>query len=207
MLETFLSLKHQKGHIMQQETPPQDPYDYTSEETELEAISKELEQAQASIEGDVAKSIAQKITPEMEELIFEDKEAFILEVFKLQNAYLEENINPKVARAKELQEGISKKQAMQGIGIAQEAFLQKHPEVDVNALMEFFLSLPPQDQERLGSLDPNNFFEELYVIYQNKNSKNKEGEGESEGLPKQLNGVGNNSALSKSGETLPMERI
>ena len=73
--------------------------------------------------------------------------------------------------------------------------------------MEFFLSLPPQDQERLGSLDPNNFFEELYVIYQNNNSKIKEGEGESEGLPKQLNGVGNNSALSKSGETLPMERI
>lgn len=187
---------------MHEEHLPQDPYSYDAEEKELEAISKELEQAQASIEGDVAKDIATKITPELEELFFDDKEAFLLEIFKLQNTYLEENINPKVARAKELEGSIGQKQAMQGISIAQEKFAQAHPEVDINEMMEFFLSLPPQEQQRLGQLQPDAFFEELYKLFTKTN-----GESESTHLPTQLQGVGNNSEMSESSRDLPMERI
>lgn len=183
-------------------TTSQDPYAYDAEEAELEAISKELEQAQASIEGDVAKDIAGKITPELEELFFEDKEAFVLEIFKLQNQYLEQNINPKVARAKELEGAIGQKQTMQGIQIAQQAFTQKHPEVDVNAMMEFFLSLPQEEQHRLSTLAPDVFFEELYKLF----ASNKE-EKQEQKFPTQLQGVGNNSELSESGSDLPMERL
>lgn len=188
---------------MQEQDVSSDPFAYDEEEKELEAISQELQQAQASIEGDVAKDIANKITPELEELFFEDKEAFLLEIFKLQNTYLEEHINPKVTRAKELEGSIGHKQAMQGISIAQQKFAQNHPEADINAMMEFFLTLPEQEQDRMGRLDPNVFFEELYKLFENAKSQVKP----QHQLPTQLQGVGNNSAMSESASDLPMERI
>ena len=55
---------------------PQNPFDTSAEQGELDAINAELEQARASIESDFAKFAAANTTPEMEEQFFEDKEAF-----------------------------------------------------------------------------------------------------------------------------------
>lgn len=195
--------------IEQAPQEPPNPYDYSAELDELEALSNELNQAQASIEGDVAKALSAQITPEMEEMFFEDREAFLLEIFKLQNQFLEQNINPKIERANALQGDITKKQAMQGIEQAQQRFSQAHPDVDINALMEFFISLPESEQARLSALNPDEFFNELYALYSAKDNVPPEAEEQSsepEQLPTQLNGVGNNSELSESAD-LPMERI
>lgn len=189
------------------------PYDTSSEQQEYDTLLNELEQSQATLENDLAIDIARKITPELEELFFEDKEEFLREVFKMQNEFLETKIKPKAERAKELGTSIEKKQTMQSIENAQNEFLQNHPEVNPNELMDFFMQLPPQVQEQLSQLPPEQFFETLLEAYNQSQQPSQEAPAQQEqatqgnALPTQIKGVGNNTALSESGNNLPMERF
>ena len=171
------------------------------EEQELEALENEVSQAQSSLESDCAKAIAQKITPELEELFFEDKEAFLKQIFIFQNEFLEQNIAPKLQKAKDLEGKIAQKRDFETIESAKAQFLQNNPECDFEELMKFYTTLSEQEQASLGTLPPLEFFTKLYEIFKQKQEAPKE-----QDIPKQLDGV-EGSTLVGGGETLPMERF
>lgn len=185
---------------MPEEAQAQNPFDTTAESAELEALQNELNQAQQSIESDAAKALSKQITPELEELFFEDREAFIKALFQLQNDYLAQNIKPKIERAQALGADIATKQQMGNIDKAREVFMQKHPEVDFNALMQFYTTLDANTQAQLGAeTDPLAFFENLLALYK--------GGADSPNPPTQLQGVEANTSQNNVDGDLPMNRF
>lgn len=180
----------------------QNPYDVSAESAELEALQGEIAQARESIEGDAAKAIAEQITPELEELFFDDKEAFMKEIFGLQNRFLESNFAPKIERANALTQDIGMKQQMGVIDAARQEFVAAHPEVDFNALMQFYSTLDPQTQAGLASGgSPRDFFENLLALQKGGNK------GDEPPLPTQLKGVEANASQSAVSGDLPMDRF
>lgn len=178
------------------DTAAQNPFDTSAEQGELDALTAELEQARASIEGDFAKFAAANTTPELEEQFFEDKEAFYKAILEMQNAYLAENITPKAQRAATLQGDIAQKQQFGAIDAAVKGFQQAHPDVDVNQLMEWFLAnVPPQVQQEIQALPPEQMFEEIYNLFTMQGQGGEQGQegGGEENLPQQIQGVPSNA--------------
>lgn len=185
-------------------TNPPNPYDTTAESAELEALQNELAQAQESLEGNAAKEIATLITPEMEDLFFEDREAFLKALFGLQNDYLAKNINPKIERINSLSKDITTKQEFGAIDKAREEFLNAHPEVDFAELMQFYSTLSEDVQMQLASGTPLEFFENLLAL---KEKGNAEENADKDNLPTQLKGVEANASRNAIDSDLPMNRF
>lgn len=185
------------------------PFDISAEESELKALQAEIEQARASLETDFAKFEAEKFASDQafQELIFENAEAFFAQILQDQNAYLAQNFTPKVERAEQLNADIAQKQQFGAIDAAAKAFMQNHPEADINELMRFFSEeLPPKVQNELQSLPPEQFFEELFALYEQvkngagANAQQAEPEpAQQENLPQQIQGVPTQSSQAQSG--------
>lgn len=186
------------------------PFDTSAQQQELDAINAELEQARASIEGDFAKFASENTTPEMEELFFENKEQFYLQILQMQNDFLESGVGAKEQRAAELTADINQKQQMGAIEQAEMAFLQKHPEVNTDELLDFFKNdLPPRQQAELEKLPPEQFFEALFELKGGEQAPQQEEQasGEDEKLPQQLNGVASSEAGQGRVSDLPFRRL
>ncbi|WP_104753141.1 Coiled-coil domain-containing protein [Helicobacter salomonis] len=144
------------------------------QETQLEVLKREIEQAEASLESDFAKHAAQNVDSQLEELFFGDKEAFFKKILEMQNSFLKEKLGNKVEQANQLQQSISAKKGQQEVEQAQKAFLEKHPEADMNALTTFYNEdLPPKYKKELEQLEGVEFFEALYQLYQAFKGENK----------------------------------
>lgn len=177
----------------------QNPFDISAEESELNALNAELEQAQASLEADFAKVEAEKFSNDtaFQELVFEQPEAFFQQVLQDQNAFLAEKITPKVERANQLNADISQKKQFGAIDAALKTFQAAHPDVNVDELMNFFVNqLPPEIQNQLQSLPPEQFFEELLALFEKvqngaggANAQNSGVVPTQEDLPQQIQGV------------------
>lgn len=178
-----------------------------SEEDELAAVEAELEQARASIEKDFAAYMANKTDEQMEELFFENKTAFYEAILQEQNVFLQSTIEPKMQRAEALRGDINQKKQFQALEEAKAAFLQSHPDADIENLMQFYLNeLPPRVAKELEALFPSlEFFEKVYELM------NAQGGGEvrqeEQSLPTQIQGQGVSAEASPSNETLPFERF
>lgn len=183
-----------------QANAPQNPFDISAEESELNALKAEIEQAQASLETDFAKFEAEKFNADadFQELVFEKPEEFFKQVLQDQNAFLAEKITPKVERAEQLNADISQKRQFGAIDKALNAFKEAHPDVNVDEMMNFFVNeVPPQIQTELQKLPPEQFFEEVLAFYQQvKNGasgENAQNAGvaptQEENLPQQIQGV------------------
>lgn len=194
-----------------QEAQP-NPYDTSAQASELEALQKELEQAEATLEGDFAKYASEQVgsNSELEALFFEDREKFFVEIQRMQNFYYQEKIASKNNRIKELQGEINKKQQFASIDEAQKAFAQAHPDVNMEAMIAFYQEyLPPKVKAQIDDLPPMEFFEALYAIYTSSMGGGENTKQESqEELPKQVSGQ--NMQLSGNEEysvTLPTQRF
>lgn len=183
-----------------------DDLNTTSAEQELSALESEISQAEASLEQDFAKYAAQNLSEESEELFFEDKEAFILQILQMQNDFLNEGLRAKMQKAEHLKGEINSKKQMQGIEAAQNEFLQENPEADINALMDFYEEeLGSKYKKELDKLEPKDFFNTLYEIYKMRNHKGGESE---EHLPRELNANEADASLSGvSSDEMPMNRL
>lgn len=169
--------------------PPETPQEPTIEqqEQELAALQNELAQSEASLEADFAKWCSQNLTAEDEELFFENKEAFVQNILQKQNAFIQEQLAGKMQRAKALQTEIGERKTFAEIENAQNAFLQKHPDADMNALKDFYLQdLPPRYRAELEKLNGADFFEALLQAYQAYNG----GEQVEQELPQRVSGNG-----------------
>lgn len=189
-----------------EEIPQDTQSEVLSEEDELSAIEAELEQARASIEKDFAAYMANKTDEQMEELFFENKIAFYEAILQEQNAFLQSTIEPKMQRAQALRGDIAQKKQFQALEQAKEAFLQNHPDADIESLMQFYLNdLPPRVAKELEALFPSlEFFERVFELM---NASNPSEETQEEKLPQQIQGQGVSAEASPSNESLPFERF
>lgn len=152
-----------------QELPPeqaQNPYDTTKESQELELLQNELAQSEAGLEANFAKYASELITPELEDLFYENKEEFLIELQKMQNQFYQDNITNKQKRVGDLQQQISQKQMMGEIDQARTSF-ESESGADVNVLLQFYEDFVPNAAKKeLDKLAPKDFFAQLHQIYQ-----------------------------------------
>lgn len=179
-----------------------------SKEEQLAVLENEISQAEQSLEANFAKFAADSIDEKLEELFFENKEEFIKTILGMQNAFLKENYDKLIAKRDALKGEIAQDEAFSQIEAAQNAFIQKHPDADMNALMQLYNEeLGPRYKKELDKLAPEQFFETLYQIYQQKGAiEGKQASGDNP--PKHLNA--NASDAEQSGyndEENPMTRL
>lgn len=191
-----------------QELPPEpapatSPYDTTADAQELQALQNELAQSEAALETNFAKYASDQITPELEDLFYENKEAFLIELQKMQNKFYQDNIASKQDRAQTLQHQISQKQMMGEIDQARAAF-ESQSGANVNELLQFYEDFVPNAAKReLDKLPPKDFFNELYKIYQTQT--NPQGAGGEP--PMRIAGNASPSSnLDYDADLLPTER-
>jgi hypothetical protein len=200
---------------MEEQLPPQEPtseYDTTQEQGQLEAIQKELQDIEASVENDFAEHISTLIDNDsvLEELFFSDRVTFFKKVIEEQNKFVSALVEPRVAKAKELQDTIAGKSEMANIEAIKQDFQSRHPEVDIKELIAFFANeLPPRVQEEIKSQPIESFFDLVYEIYAAQNAPQEEAQEEAppEDLPAQAQGVAVDSQQSDTNSgALPMNR-
>lgn len=200
---------------MEELETPQEPtseYDTTQEQGQLEAIQKELQDIEASVENDFAEHISALIDNDsvLEELFFSDRVTFFKKVIEEQNKFVSALVEPRAAKAKELQDTIAGKSEMANIEAIKQDFQSRYPEVDIKELIAFFANeLPPRVQEEIKSQPIEAFFDLVYEIYAAQNAPQEEVQEESppEDLPAQAQGVAVDSQQSDTNSgALPMNR-
>lgn len=186
-------------------------YDTTQEQGQLEAIQKELQDIEASVENDFAEHISTLIDNDsvLEELFFSDRVTFFKKVIEEQNKFVNALVGPRVAKAKELQDTIAGKSELANIEAIKQDFQSRHPEVNIKELIAFFANeLPPRVQEEIKSQPIEAFFDLVYEIYAAQNAEEAPSEeSPPEDLPAQAQGVAVDSQQSDTNSgALPMNR-
>lgn len=197
----------------QAQQEPTNEYDTTQESSQLESIQKELQDIEASVENDFAEHISGVIDNDsvLEELFFSDRVTFFKKVIEEQNKFVNALVEPRVAKAKELQDTIAGKNEMANIEAIKQDFQSRHPDVDIKELIAFFANeLPPRVQEEIKSQPIEAFFDLVYEIYAAQNAPQEEaqeGEPPPEELPAQAQGVAVDTEQSDTNSgALPMNR-
>ncbi|RVZ81408.1 Coiled-coil domain-containing protein [Helicobacter pylori] len=169
-------------------------------EIELETLKREIAQAEASLEQDFIKHMVDKTSEKVEDLFFSNKPEFYRFVFNEQNNYLREKLTDKVGRAMDLSDEIQNDKDAEEIEKDKEAFLKKHPEIDFNALLEFYYEeIPNRLKKQIDKLEGVAFFEAILDHFNaviTKEEEPKSEEKEENKLPKEalgngVSGVGN----------------
>ncbi|HEO8741706.1 TPA: hypothetical protein R1X42_000782 [Campylobacter upsaliensis] len=171
------------------------------DEARLAVLENEISQAEASLEQDFASFAAEKIASDesLEELYFEDKEEFIKQILHLQNEFLK-SLQNKVDEANELRGQIGQKKAFDNIQAAADAFDAQNLGVSSDELLDFFQKdLSPRAKANLESLEPSEFFNELYRLYQAQNQSSEEE------LPQRLNA--SSASVESGGDSLVTQRF
>ncbi|TLE08573.1 hypothetical protein [Helicobacter bilis] len=193
---------------MQEQT---NQYDTTQEQGQLEAIQKELQDIEASVENDFAEHISALIDNDsvLEELFFSDRVTFFKKVIEEQNKFVNALVEPRVAKVKELQDTIAGKSELANIEAIKQDFQSRHPEVNIKELIAFFANeLPQRVQEEIKSQPIEAFFDLVYEIYAAQNAEEAPSEeSPPEDLPAQAQGVAVDSQQSDTNSgALPMNR-
>ncbi|WQW42132.1 Coiled-coil domain-containing protein [Helicobacter pylori] len=163
-------------------------------EIELETLKREIAQAEASLEQDFIKHMVDKTSEKVEDLFFSNKPEFYKFVFTEQNNYLREKLTDKVGRAMDLSDEIQRDKDAEEIEKDKEAFLQKHPEIDFNALLEFYNEeIPNRIKKQIDKLEGVAFFEAILDYFNAVIAKEEEPKNEKEEereLPREALGNG-----------------
>ncbi|GAA7266096.1 hypothetical protein ID0507_09400 [Helicobacter pylori] len=161
-------------------------------EIELETLKREIAQAEASLEQDFIKHMVDKTNEKVEDLFFINKPEFYRFVFTEQNNYLREKLTDKVSKAMDLSDEIQRDKDAEEIEKDKQAFSKKHPEIDINELLEFYSEeIPNRIKTQINKLDGVAFFEAVLDYFNALNSKEEEPKSKEEGkLPKEVLGNG-----------------
>lgn len=218
MNEEELQAQQAQANVPQdvpQAPQPQDPFDTSGDIAELQGIQKELQDVEASLENNFAEFITAEIAndPTFEDLFFSDRKTFFKKVMEMQNNFVKGLAEPLAQRAKEAEGRIVEKQELGRIDLIKKQFQAKHPDVDIQSLITFFINeVPPKLQEEIKNAPLEQFFDIVYEIYLQATGQGKQAEPQTppppqeSPLPSQANGVAVNSenANARSGN-LPME--
>ncbi|GAA7306151.1 hypothetical protein HpBGD104_12050 [Helicobacter pylori] len=165
-------------------------------EIQLETLKREIAQAEASLENDFAKHMAEKTDEKLEDLFFNNKVDFYKSVLVEQNNYLNENISKKINKAVALSEEIETSKKKEEVEKAKAEFLEKHKDekIDFNDLVDFYNEELPQKYKReIDKLDGVQFFEAIYDLSKSMQGGNMQEEKttareEERNLPKEVQG-------------------
>ena len=177
-----------------------------SKKERLQALESELQQSLASLESDFAKKCATlcEKNPELEELFFEDKEAFFLKILQYQNEVITQEIAPKEQMVENLKGEIAFDDKLSALQAAKLEFEKQNPQIDTNELLMLFAQLPPEAQSELENLPSQEVFPTLLSIMQAKQSQGAQSNDE---LPKQVSGAPANVSTNEVQNDLPTQRI
>lgn len=178
-------------------------------ERDLEILKHEISQAEASLESDFAKHMAEHTDEKLEDLFFSNKVDFYKYILTAQNNYLQDRVGGKVKRAEELNEEIHKERANEDLKSIEKEFKAKHPDADMELLAEFYNEeLPPKLKKQVDALEGLEFFEALLAMFKaysedEKDKAKKDSEHKpQEELPKEIKGNPSTDAGSSSDENV-----
>ncbi len=177
-------------------------------EIELETLKREIAQAEASLENDFAKHMAEKTDEKLEDLFFNNKVDFYRSVLVEQNNYLNDHISKKINKAVALSEEIENSKKSQEIEEAKAEFLKKHKDenIDFNELVDFYNEELPQKYKReIDKLDGVQFFQSIYDLFkvaQGENMQEGEAREEERNLPKEVKGNGVSSSANARNQSV-----
>lgn len=174
------------------------PYDYKDDEARLKALESEISQAEASLENDFASFASKRLDDaNMEELFYEDKEAFVKQILQMQNEFLK-GLQDKVSEANELRGQIGQKKALSDIEAAAAEFDNQGLGVDSDTLLDYFQNdLTPREKGEFENLNARDFFAALAKKYLEGKGKNQ-----NEPLPQRLNASSASIDGSEGGELI-----
>ena len=188
---------------------PANPFDTSEQENELSALENELNESLSALDSDFANYYAENMPEDIEELFFDDRVAFLMEVEKAKVEYIQEKIEPMQARKQELSDSIAQNKQGSAIWQAQSDFIKAYPDADLDTLLKFYnenLS-PKQKQELESEGDLFKAYEKVYHYMQGGNEA--EAKGEKRNLPKQTSGQFGNAKgldLDLRDSDLPINR-
>lgn len=164
------------------------PFDTSAQEQELGALQAELEQSVSAIDNDFAAYYAENMPEEVEELFFDDRVAFLLEVEKEKQRFVEEKIAPLKAKSDELAQNIEQNKTSAAIWEAQSEFIKKYPQADLDEILKFYNDdLSPKQKQALESEgDLLKMYEKIYAYMQGGGDE-KQDSKPARKLPKQTN--------------------
>lgn len=158
------------------------------------------------LQSGMAKDLAQMVenNPELEDLFFEDKEAFFVQILEYFAKVMEERVVSKRNELVEFDQNAQFESGLQALEQAKKAFQEAHPDVNADELMQFYLTLPQDVQAQLDSLAPDALFEKLFELHQAQGGAQQGQQQES--LPKQLNGMPSDASELEPELDLPTTR-
>lgn len=164
---------------------PVNPFDTSGQESELSQLQGELEQSTSAIDNNFAEYYAENMPDEVEELFFEDKVQFLLEVEKAKQSFIEEKIAPLQQRASELEQSIAQNKQGAAIWEAQTKFSKAYPDADLDSLLKFYNEeLSPKQKQSLET--EGDLFKAYEKVYHYMQGGSNEDERPSKrNLPKQ----------------------
>ena len=168
-------------------------------------ILNDLKSGVASIQEGLAKELAEMVenNPELEDLFFEDKEAFFKKIIEFQDKVVNERIVDRQTELEEFDKNAQFESSLQALEQAKKAFQEAHPDVNADELMQFYLTLPQDVQAQLDSLAPDALFEKLFELHQAQGGAQQ---GQQDQLPKQLNGMPSDASELEPELDLPTTR-
>ena len=165
---------------------PQNPFDTSAQESELSTLQAELEQSVSAIDNNFAEYYAESMPEDVEELFFEDRVSFLLEVEKAKQKYVEEKIAPLKQKGEELSQTIAQNKQGAAIWEAQTKFTKEYPEADLDELLRFYNEeLSPRQKQSLES--EGDLFKIYEKVYHYMSGGGEQRESKSRKLPKQTN--------------------
>lgn len=187
-------LEQEQAQPQAQQLSPQD---------RLQALNAELDQARASIEQNLAKELAQLATDtELEDLFYEDKEAFFNKILQIQNEKILSQLQPLVDERNALGQEVEAQNKMEAIEQARQKFEAENPQVDTQALLQGFTQLPQEAQAQIESLPPEQIFPALQQLLGISGGSASGAE-----LPQQVTGVPSNASVMEPDMDLPTRRL
>lgn len=183
-------------------TPPQEPQ---SKQERLQALQNELAQSQQSLEQNLAGILAKECEgdTDLEDLFYEDKQAFFEKIFALQNEKIKAELEPRMQEIDNLGQEIDIDNKMQALDLAKEQFAQQNPNANPDELLQFFMQLPPEQQAQIESLPPEQIFQALQELQRGAGAAKGTPSGE---LPQQLSGIPSAASVNEPELDLPTQR-
>lgn len=191
-------LQAQEGAPSAPDTP-QEP----SKQERLQALQSELAQSQQSLEQNLAGILAKECEgdTDLEDLFYEDKQAFFEKVFAMQNEKIKAELEPRMQEIDSLGQEIELDDKMQALDLAKEQFAAQNPNANPDELLQFFMQLPPEQQAQIESLPPEQVFYALQELQGGAAQGTLSGE-----LPQQLSGIPSAASVNEPELDLPTQR-
>lgn len=190
---------------------PQNPFDTTEDEANLANIQAELDQTTSAIDSDFATFYAENMPEEVEEMFFEDRANFLLEVEKAKQSYLQEKLGPLQQQHQELSAKLQDNRNNSAIWEAQYKFSKAYPDADLDEILKFYKEdLSPKQKQKLESDgDLFKMYESIYKLLKG-DDEGEQKPTKSKKIPKDTSraqfGTAGNLDLDLSDSDLPINR-